>query len=64
LVASGWRNRFGLPDAGVVARYVAAGSTLIDTAAAGAIEVRLPAAPGAIEVRRHREWARRFWHAR
>ena len=64
LVASGWRNRFGLPDAGVVARYVAAGSTLVDTATAGAIEVRLPAAPDAIEVRRHREWARRFWHAR
>ncbi len=63
LVASGWRNRFGLPDAGVVARYAAAGSTLVDTASAGAIEVHLPATPGAIEVRRHRQAARRFWHA-
>jgi competence protein ComEC len=64
LVASGWRNRFGLPDPGVVARYAEVGSTVINTATAGAVQVRLPARPGTIEVHRHRDRARRFWHAR
>ncbi len=64
LVASGWRNRFGLPAPEVVARYAAAGAEVLDTADSGALEVRLPAVPGGLEVRRHRAQARRFWHAR
>jgi beta-lactamase superfamily II metal-dependent hydrolase len=48
----------------VVARYAEVGSTVINTATAGAVQVRLPARPGTIEVHRHRDRARRFWHAR
>jgi competence protein ComEC len=64
LVASGWRNRFGLPDAGVVDRYRAAGAMVLDTATAGAVEVRLPAVAGAPTVSERRQVSRRFWRAR
>lgn len=62
LVSSGWRNPFGLPLAEVVARYRAVGAEVVDSADAGAIEVRLPARPGRPEIRRTRDRARRFFH--
>ncbi len=64
LVANGWRNRFGLPDRGVVERYRGVGSEVFETGAAGAIEVRLPATPGPLAISQQRVQARRFWHAR
>ncbi len=60
LIASGWNNRWGFPDAAVVARYRAQGARVFNTANAGAIflDVR-PAKP--IEVTRWRYARRRFW---
>ena len=46
IASAGFGNRWGMPDAGVVARWRAAGTTVLDTAEAGAIRVRFPAAPG------------------
>nr|WP_281377947.1 DNA internalization-related competence protein ComEC/Rec2 [Chiayiivirga flava] len=51
LVASGHRNRFGLPRAEVLARYRRRGIALLDTAAAGAVHVRLG---GGVHVREAR----------
>jgi len=64
LVSSGWRNRFGMPVPEVIARYDAIGAEVIDTASAGAIEVRLPSGPGRPGIRRFREQDQRFWQVR
>jgi competence protein ComEC len=64
LVSSGWRNRFGMPVPEVVARYDAIGAEVINTANAGAIEVRLPSVPGRPGIRRIREQDQRFWRVR
>jgi len=64
LVSSGWRNRFGMPVPEVIARYDAIGAEVIDTASAGAIEVRLPSVPGRPGIRRVREQDQRFWQVR
>jgi len=64
LISSRRDNAYGLPVAAIVDRYVAVGAEVVDSADAGAIEVRLPARPGRPEVRRARDQARRFWHAR
>ena len=56
----GYRNRFGLPNRDVVARYRDQGARLLSTAESGAIGV---GATGAgITVTEHREKQRRFWH--
>lgn len=64
LISSRRDNAYGLPVAAIVERYVEVGAEVVDSADAGAIEVRLPAQPGRPEVRRARDQARRFWHAR
>jgi competence protein ComEC len=64
LISSRRDNAYGLPVAAIVDRYVTVGAEVVDTADAGAVEVRLPARPGRPEVRRARDQARRFWHAR
>lgn len=64
VVSVGHRNRFGLPVPGVLARYLAAGAVIHDTAAAGAIEVRLLADGSMPVVRRHRDRLKRPWHDR
>lgn len=43
LFATGYRNRFGFPVPAVVDRYRAAGARMLDTAASGAIAVRIEA---------------------
>jgi competence protein ComEC len=50
IASAGFGNRWGMPDAGVVARWRAAGTTILDSAEAGAIRVRFPAAPGPLDV--------------
>ncbi|MBX3704031.1 MAG: DNA internalization-related competence protein ComEC/Rec2 [Steroidobacteraceae bacterium] len=40
IASAGYRNRWGMPDAGVVARWRASGTTVLSTADAGAISVR------------------------
>jgi competence protein ComEC len=61
IVSAGFGNRWNLPDAGVVARWRAAGATLLNTADAGAVTVRFAPVPGAIEVQAHRLESRRWW---
>lgn len=56
----GYRNRFGLPNRDVVARYREHGADLLSTAGSGAIRIR--ATRAGMEVTRHREKQRRFWH--
>lgn len=56
----GYRNRFGHPREDVLERYREAGSALLRTDAAGAIEMRFSAGPLRVETQRDR--ARRYWH--
>ena len=58
--AVGYRNRFGHPREDVLDRYRDAGSALLRTDAAGAIELRF--SPTAVRVETHRVRARRYWH--
>jgi len=57
----GYRNRFGHPREDVLERYRGAGSTLLRTDTAGAIEMRF--SPGALGVQTQRERARRYWQS-
>jgi competence protein ComEC len=58
--AVGYRNRFGHPREEVLERYREAGSTVLRTDAAGAVEMRF--APEALRIGTQRERARRYWH--
>lgn len=61
LVSSAHGNRFGHPDADVVARWRSAGARVADTAQTGAQRVRL--GPEGIVFRGERERRRRLWDA-
>lgn len=61
LLPVGYRNRYRHPHPEVVARYRERGITLLDTAASGAISLRLDAAGSAPT--RYRDSHRRYWHA-
>ncbi len=61
LVSAGWHNRFGHPHPDVVARYVAAGVALRNTASAGAIRVDFPARGPASVTAEERRRQRRYW---
>jgi competence protein ComEC len=54
LVSAGHGNRFGHPDAGAVARWEAAGTRVLDTAASGALRIRLGDAGLDVEAERQR----------
>jgi competence protein ComEC len=56
----GYRNRFGHPREEVLARYRGAGSRLLRTDAAGAVQMRFEA--GRLEIALQREAARRYWY--
>jgi competence protein ComEC len=58
--AVGYRNRFGHPREEVLERYRDAGSALVRTDTAGAVEMRF--ARGASRIELQRERARRYWH--
>jgi beta-lactamase superfamily II metal-dependent hydrolase len=53
-----------MPDAAVVARWRAAGTTILDSAHAGAIRVRFPAVPGPLDVSTERHDRPRWWRDR
>ncbi len=61
LYATGYRNRFGFPRPEVVSRYRAAGVRGLDTAAAGAVSVRIEAGQP-IRVRGLRQRRARLWY--
>jgi competence protein ComEC len=56
----GYRNRFGHPREDVLERYRDAGSALIRSDTAGAIEMRF--APETLRIDLQRERGRRYWH--
>lgn len=62
LLAIGYRNRYRHPHPQVVERYRQRAIPLIDSATAGAAEIRFDA--GGIEVHRYRDRQRRYWHHR
>jgi competence protein ComEC len=61
LVSAGWRNRFHHPNPLVVARYLAAGVPLRDTADGGALQVDFPAHAPPRLVSEERDRERRYW---
>ncbi len=58
---AGYRNRYGHPDAGVVARYEAHGIDLRRTDQDGALQWRF-AADGTVRITQWRGEAKRYWH--
>jgi competence protein ComEC len=62
IVPVGFANRWGFPKPDVVARWQAAGTTVLTTAEAGAIELELCAAESAVGLRSQRQTRRRIWH--
>ena len=63
IVSAGFANRWGLPKEIVIERWVSAGSTVLNTAEAGAVSLSLCADGGIRKLRSDRDERRRFWHA-
>ena len=63
IVSAGFANRWGLPKEVVIDRWASAGSTILNTAEAGAVSVSLCADGGIRKLRSDRDERRRFWHA-
>jgi len=62
-VQAGYRNRFGHPDAQVVARYMARGVHMVRSDESGAAQWRFRG-DGAVDLHRWRASAHRYWHNR
>jgi len=60
IVPAGYRNRFGHPNADVLARYAALPVRVLRTDRDGAITVRLGATGVSADTERERR--RRYWH--
>jgi len=56
----GYRNRYGFPKQDIINSYRNSGASTVNTAAAGAIEVRFTEA--GLQIARYRQRQRRFWH--
>lgn len=61
IASTGLGNRWGLPDPGVVARWRAAGTSVLDTAQTGAVTIRFGAQRGHIDARANRLESGRWW---
>lgn len=61
VISAGYRNRFGHPHPGVLARYRERGVRVLRTDRDGAVEVRLGPAGTALQAQRVRQ--PRYWHA-
>jgi competence protein ComEC len=61
VLSVGYRNRFGLPSAAVLARYAARGIPVLDTRHAGAITLDMDDA--GIQFTQFRSQTARYWHA-
>lgn len=61
VLSVGYRNRFGLPSAAVLARYAARGIPVLDTRHAGAITLDIDDA--GIQFTQFRPQTARYWHA-
>jgi len=63
IVSAGFGNRWDMPDAGVVARWRQAGTSVLVTADEGAIRAEFPPQPGHVAVAAERRENRRWWRA-
>jgi competence protein ComEC len=63
IVSAGFANRWALPKQVVIDRWVAVGSSILNTAEAGAVSVSMCAESGIRKIRADRDERRRFWHA-
>ena len=61
IVSTGFGNRWDMPDAGVVARWRQAGTSVLVTAEDGAIRAEFPPQPGRVAVTTERRENRRWW---
>ncbi|MGH8250418.1 MAG: DNA internalization-related competence protein ComEC/Rec2 [Steroidobacteraceae bacterium] len=61
IASAGFGNRWGMPAAAVVARWRAGGTTILNTADAGAVSVRFAARRAPIEVTTERGSTRHWW---
>lgn len=61
IASAGFGNRWGMPAPEVVARWRAAGTTVLTTADAGAVSIRFTALPGGFAVETERGSNRRWW---
>lgn len=61
VVSAGFGNRWNLPSDEVVARWRAAGTTVLSTADAGAVTIHFGGRPGAIRVEEERRANPRWW---
>jgi competence protein ComEC len=62
IVSTGYRNRYGFPDAGVVKRWRAAGAQVLNTAELGAIELKISPDGSISTPNYHRLTQQRYWH--
>jgi competence protein ComEC len=63
IASAGFGNRWGMPRAEVVARWRAAGTSVLDTAQHGAVRVRFPSRAGAIAIETERRDRPHWWRA-
>ncbi len=61
IVSAGYGNRWGFPKAAVVERWQGVGATVLNTATAGAVSLRLCEDSGIHALRLDRQERRRFW---
>ena len=61
IVSSGYRNRYGFPDTGVVGRWRSVGSEVLNTAELGAIELNIAANGVISQPKYHRMQQHRYW---
>ena len=61
IASAGFGNRWGMPATEVVARWRAAGTTVLSTAATGAITVKFAASRQAFEIETERGGSPRWW---
>jgi competence protein ComEC len=61
IASAGFGNRWGMPDRDVVARWRAAGTTVLVTADEGAIRARFSMEPDSVKIETERRKSRRWW---
>ena len=61
IASAGFGNRWGMPVGDVVARWRAAGTTVLVTADEGAIRAHFSEDPQSVEIRTERRDSRRWW---
>ncbi len=64
IASAGFGNRWGMPDRDVVARWRAAGTTVLVTADEGAVHARFSPAADSVEIETERRDSRRWWRGR